>query len=72
MDSIISPAAETAARPLASGFKVDVSRGERIGCVSSEWFSRPDDGIPPASAACTRRGRSSDDRGKCGHADGVH
>ena len=25
------------------GFKVDVSRGERIGRVSSEWFSRPDD-----------------------------
>lgn len=27
----------------SSGFKVDVSRGERIGRVSSEWFSRPDD-----------------------------
>ena len=26
-----------------AGFKVDVARGERIGCVSSEWFSRPDD-----------------------------
>ncbi|AWC23661.1 hypothetical protein ASC75_08255 [Aminobacter sp. DSM 101952] len=25
------------------GFKVDVSRGGRIGRVSSEWFSRPDD-----------------------------
>lgn len=25
------------------GYKVDVSRGERIGRVSSEWFSRPDD-----------------------------
>ncbi|MCA1439377.1 DUF932 domain-containing protein [Ensifer sp. IC4062] len=30
-------------RPLSSGFKVDISRGERIGRVSSEWFSRPDD-----------------------------
>ncbi|AFL51501.1 hypothetical protein ABIE78_002665 [Sinorhizobium fredii] len=30
-------------RPASSGFKVDVSRGERIGRVSSEWFSRPDD-----------------------------
>jgi hypothetical protein len=30
-------------RPTSSGFKVDVSRGERIGRVSSEWFSRPDD-----------------------------
>ncbi|WP_460233328.1 DUF932 domain-containing protein [Agrobacterium radiobacter] len=28
---------------VSSGFKVDVSRGERIGRVSSEWFSRPDD-----------------------------
>ena len=24
-------------------YKVDISRGERIGRVSSEWFSRPDD-----------------------------
>src|ERR1700710_1291300 len=30
-------------QPVASGFRVDVSRGERIGRVSSEWFSRPDD-----------------------------
>ncbi|PDT50336.1 hypothetical protein [Sinorhizobium fredii] len=30
-------------RPASTGFKVDVSRGERIGRVSSEWFSRPDD-----------------------------
>ncbi|MFK3668284.1 DUF932 domain-containing protein [Ochrobactrum teleogrylli] len=29
--------------PVSSGFKVDISRGERIGRVSSEWFSRPDD-----------------------------
>ena len=27
----------------APGFKVDISRGQRIGRVSSEWFSRPDD-----------------------------
>lgn len=26
-----------------AGFKVDVSRGDRVGRVSSEWFSRPDD-----------------------------
>ncbi|MDP2782136.1 DUF932 domain-containing protein [Devosia sp.] len=25
------------------GYRVDVSRGERIGRVSSEWFNRPDD-----------------------------
>ncbi|WP_374131926.1 DUF932 domain-containing protein [Sphingomonas sp. 28-62-20] len=31
-------------RLLASGaYKVDISRGARIGRVSSEWFSRPDD-----------------------------
>jgi hypothetical protein len=30
-----------AARGAAGGYKVDVSRGERIGRVSSEWFSRP-------------------------------
>ena len=29
--------------PVSAGFKVDISRGERIGRVSSEWFSRPDD-----------------------------
>ena len=33
----------TNTRPTTSGFKVDISRGERIGRVSSEWFSRPDD-----------------------------
>ena len=27
----------------SAAFKVDVSRGERLGRVSSEWFSRPDD-----------------------------
>jgi len=32
------------ARPDASGgYKVDVSRGSRVGRVSSEWFSRPND-----------------------------
>lgn len=30
-------------RPSAGGYKVDISRGQRIGRVSSEWFSRPDD-----------------------------
>ncbi len=29
--------------PVSGGYRVDVSRGERIGRVSSEWFSRPDD-----------------------------
>ncbi|KJC55970.1 hypothetical protein UP10_36960 [Bradyrhizobium sp. LTSPM299] len=30
-------------QPVSSSFRVDISRGERIGRVSSEWFSRPDD-----------------------------
>jgi hypothetical protein len=27
----------------SGGYKVDVSRGENVDRVSSEWFSRPDD-----------------------------
>jgi hypothetical protein len=30
-------------QPASGGFRVDVSRGQRIGRVSSEWFSRPED-----------------------------
>jgi hypothetical protein len=30
-------------RPVSGGYKVDISRGQRIGRVSSEWFSRPKD-----------------------------
>jgi hypothetical protein len=37
LEGQLSPTASQA------GFKVDISRGERIGRVSSEWFSRPDD-----------------------------
>lgn len=32
-----------ASRDASGGYKVDLSRGERVGRVSSEWFSRPDD-----------------------------
>ncbi len=32
-----------AARGRDGGYKVDTSRGERIGRVSSEWFFRPSD-----------------------------
>ena len=38
----ILPQADTS-RPSSGGYKVDISRGQRIGRVSSEWFSRPDD-----------------------------
>jgi hypothetical protein len=27
----------------SGGYRVDVNRGERVGRVSSEWFSRPAD-----------------------------
>jgi|UniRef100_Q11N87 hypothetical protein len=30
-------------RTTPNGYKVDISRGQRIGRVSSEWFNRPDD-----------------------------
>lgn len=30
-------------RDASGGYKVDVGRGQRVGRVSSEWFSRPDD-----------------------------
>ncbi len=29
--------------PVRAGYKVDISRGQNIARVSSEWFSRPDD-----------------------------
>lgn len=32
-----------AGREMRGGYKVDITRGERVGRVSSEWFSRPDD-----------------------------
>lgn len=32
-----------ATHQLNGGFKVDVTRGEHVGRVSSEWFSRPED-----------------------------
>ncbi len=45
MATILSdPRVTSAPRPAAAGpYTVDISRGERIGRVSSEWFSRPDD-----------------------------
>ena len=45
MATVLSdPSASGASRPAPVGaYKVDISRGERIGRVSSEWFSRPDD-----------------------------
>jgi hypothetical protein len=42
MNTMISSPLQTS-RSASTGFKVDISRGERIGRVSYEWFSRPDD-----------------------------
>jgi hypothetical protein len=41
MATVLSHSNEPAAA--SGGYKVDISRGQRIGRVSSEWFSRPDD-----------------------------
>jgi hypothetical protein len=30
-------------QPVSNGVRVGVSRSERVGPVSSKWFSRPDD-----------------------------
>jgi hypothetical protein len=43
MQPILTATTGTRTSPAPSGYRVDVSRGERIGRVSSEWFSRPAD-----------------------------
>ena len=43
LQNTVSSPAGLDAPPVSGAYKVDVSRGERIGRVSSEWFSRPDD-----------------------------
>lgn len=43
MTTIIDGENNSQQQAVSSGFHVDVTRGERIGRVSSEWFSRPDD-----------------------------
>jgi len=51
-------------RAPSGGYKVDASRGERIGRVSSEWFSRPDDEryLSLDALARTVRGRAERSR----------
>jgi len=48
------------------GFKVDLSRGERVGRASSEWFSRPDDerflSLPDLYAAVRARAEQASAR----------
>ena len=43
IESTVRADLDVGASPVSGGFKVDPFRGERIGRVSSEWFSRPDD-----------------------------
>jgi len=43
LQTMVSPSLSQNAAPVSGAFKVDITRGERIGRVSSEWFSRPDD-----------------------------
>lgn len=43
MTTIIDGESNRQQPPTSSGFGVDVTRGERIGRVSSEWFTRPED-----------------------------
>ena len=49
-----------ARREVSGGYKVNVSRGTRVGRVSSEWFSRPDDErfLSLGDLASAVRGRS--------------
>ncbi len=55
-----------ARRDVSGGYKVDVSRGSRVGRVSSEWFSRPDDErfLSLNELAATVRGRSERSRSR--------
>jgi len=51
-------------RDVSGGYKVDVTRGKRVGRVSSEWFSRPDDEryLSLGDLARSVRGRSERSR----------
>ena len=39
----VSPSSSFHPAPVTGAYKVDIPRAKRIGRVSSEWFSRPDD-----------------------------
>ena len=51
-------------RDASGGYKVDISRGERIGRVSSEWFSRPNDEryLSPSELYASVKGRAERSR----------
>ena len=53
-------------RPVTRAFKVDPTRGQRVGRVASEWFARPDDerflSLPDLHAAVRSRAERSQTR----------
>ena len=63
-----------AGRDVSGGYKVDVTRGERIGRVSSEWFSRPDDErfLSLGELAAMVRGRADHSRSRLVEASRTH
>ena len=60
------PSQSLPSAPAPGGYKVDISRGQRIGRASSEWFSRPDDerflSLDELYAAVRRRAEAASTR----------
>ncbi|MCW0236739.1 MAG: DUF932 domain-containing protein [Ferrovibrio sp.] len=56
------------------GYKVDVTRGERVGRVSSEWFRRPDDErfLSLGELAAMVRGRADHSRSRLVETSRIH
>ena len=63
-----------AGRDVSGGYKVDVTRGERVGRVSSEWFSRPDDErfLSLGELAAMVRGRADHSRSRLVETSRIH
>ncbi|WP_029006219.1 hypothetical protein [Azorhizobium doebereinerae] len=63
-----------AGRDASGGYKVDVTRGDRVGRVSSEWFSRPDDErfLSLGELAAMVRGRADHSRSRLVETSRIH
>ncbi|MEW6257531.1 DUF932 domain-containing protein [Xanthobacter sp. V2C-8] len=63
-----------AGRDVSGGYKVDVTRGERVGRVSSEWFARPDDErfLSLGELAAMVRGRADHSRSRLVETSRIH
>ena len=63
-----------AGRDVSGGYKVDVTRGERVGRVSSEWFARPDDErfLSLGELAAIVRGRADHSRSRVVETSRIH